>query len=40
MVALRYRRDFVGIELNPEYARLAEKRIGSEAPIFNEVTLC
>jgi hypothetical protein len=23
--------------LNPEYARLAEKRINSEAPMFNEV---
>ena len=39
VVALRYHRDFVGIELNPEYARLAEKRIGAEAPMFNEVTV-
>ena len=36
-VALRYHRDFIGIELNPEYAKLAEKRIGKEAPMFNEV---
>lgn len=38
-VALRYHRDFVGIELNPEYARLAEKRIGKEAPMFNDVSV-
>jgi DNA modification methylase len=35
VVALRYHREFVGIELNPEYAKLAEKRIGAEAPMFN-----
>jgi DNA modification methylase len=37
VVALRYRRHFVGVELNLEYAQLAEKRIGDEAPMFNEV---
>ena len=37
VVALRYRRDFIGIELNPEYAKLAEKRIYNEAPLLNEV---
>ena len=37
VVALRYHRDFIGIELNPAYAALAEKRIGAEAPIFNQV---
>lgn len=37
VVALRYHRDFVGIELNPVYARLAEKRIGAEAPLLNNV---
>jgi hypothetical protein len=30
-------RNFVGIELNPEYAKLAQKRIGKEAPMFNEI---
>jgi DNA modification methylase len=34
VVALRYHRDFVGIELNPEYGRLAERRIGDEIPMF------
>ena len=34
MVALRYHRDFVGIELNPEYAEMAERRIGGEIPLF------
>jgi DNA modification methylase len=37
VVALRYQRKFVGIELNPAYAELAKKRIGAEAPMFNEV---
>ncbi len=37
VVALRYHREFIGIELNPEYAKLAEKRIDSEAPMFNEI---
>ena len=39
VVALRYQRAFIGIELNPTYAQLAEKRINSEAPMFNEVTV-
>ncbi len=39
VVALRYHRDFVGIELKPEYAELARERIGNEAPMFNEVEL-
>ena len=34
VVALRYHRDFVGIELNPEYAEMAERRIGGEIPLF------
>jgi len=38
-VALRYHRDFVGIELNPAYAELARKRIGNEAPMFNQVEI-
>ncbi len=37
VVALRYQRDFIGIELNPSYAQLAEKRIGQEAPMFNQI---
>jgi site-specific DNA-methyltransferase (cytosine-N4-specific) len=37
VVALRYHRDFIGIELSPEYVKLAEKRIGAEAPMFNTV---
>ena len=36
-VALRYHRDFVGIELNAEYAELSQKRIGDESPMFNQV---
>ena len=36
-VALRYGRNFIGIELNPVYAALAKKRVSAEAPLFNEV---
>jgi site-specific DNA-methyltransferase (adenine-specific) len=35
MVAVGLGRRFVGIELNPEYCRLAEKRIGAVAPLFD-----
>ena len=37
VVSLRYHRDFIGCELNPEYASMAERRINNEAPMFNEV---
>lgn len=30
VVAKRYNRDFVGVELNPEYAQIARERIGGE----------
>lgn len=33
-VAIRLGRQFVGIELNPEYAKLARARIGGAAPLF------
>jgi DNA modification methylase len=35
MVALRLGRDAIGIELNPEYVKLAEGRIDSDSPLFN-----
>ncbi len=34
VVAVRHGRDFVGIELNPEFAEMARKRITAEAPLF------
>jgi DNA modification methylase len=37
LVALRYGRNFVGTELNPEYAKIAESRITNDAPLFNTV---
>jgi DNA modification methylase len=37
IVALRHGRDFVGTELNPEYAQMAEQRIADDAPLLNEV---
>ena len=33
-VALKLGRDFIGIELNPEYVKLARKRVGNAAPLF------
>lgn len=35
VVALRYHRNYIGIELNPEYAAMAERRIGGDNPMFN-----
>ena len=37
VVALKHGRNFVGVELNPEYAEIAKKRIESSQPMFNEV---
>lgn len=39
MVALRHGREFVGIELNPEYAALAESRIYNDGPLLNDVVV-
>jgi len=36
-VANRLGRDFLGIELNPDYAAMARKRIAADAPLFNSV---
>jgi DNA modification methylase len=35
VVATRHARDFIGIELNPEYAEMARRRIMGDAPMFN-----
>lgn len=39
VVALRYGRDFVGTELNPEYAEIAENRISNASPLLNSVVV-
>ena len=39
VVAKRYQRNFIGIELNPEYAEMARRRIENDAPMFNTVTV-
>jgi DNA modification methylase len=35
VVALRYHRNYIGIELSPEYAAMSERRIRGDAPLFN-----
>lgn len=37
VVALRHGCDFIGIELNPEYADMAKRRIEGDAPLLNRV---
>ncbi len=37
VVALRHGRNFVGCELNSEYAQIAERRISDDQPMMNEV---
>lgn len=39
VVALRHGRNFVGTELNPKYAQIAQDRISQDSPMFNEVTI-
>ena len=39
VVALRHGRKFLGVELNPEYADLANNRITNNNPMFNTVTI-
>jgi DNA modification methylase len=36
LVSLRHGRDFVGVELNPDYAQMARDRIQQDAPLLNE----
>lgn len=38
LVALRASRRFIGIELNPEYAEMARRRIYGDAPLLNRET--
>lgn len=35
LVAARLNRDFIGIELNPEYVELGRRRIQDDAPLLN-----
>lgn len=39
VVALRHGRAFVGIDINPEYINLAQRRISGDAPLLNSVEL-
>jgi DNA modification methylase len=39
VVALRHGRNYLGIELNPEYTQIAADRIADSQPIFNEIEL-
>jgi len=38
-VAKRLRRDFVGIEINPEYKKMAEDRIAAAEPELDQITI-
>lgn len=38
LVATRLDRDFIGIELNPEYVELGRRRILDDAPLLNTPT--
>ena len=38
LVARKLGRDSIGIELSPEYARMAEKRVADYAPLFTEAS--
>ncbi len=39
VVALRHNRNFIGTELNPDYAQIASDRISGDQPMMNEVTV-
>jgi hypothetical protein len=39
LVADRLQRNAIGIELNPEYAAMAERRVIKDAPLFAEITV-
>ena len=39
VVALRLRRRFIGIEINPEYCEMAKNRINDDTPLFNQITI-
>lgn len=39
VVALRHGRNFIGVELNPEYAKIAEDRISNDQPMMNQVEI-
>jgi site-specific DNA-methyltransferase (adenine-specific) len=39
VVALKHGRNFIGTELNPEYAEIARNRVESSQPMFNNVTI-
>ena len=39
LVATRLNRNYIGIELNPEYVEMAKRRIVNDAPLFNSPNL-
>ena len=39
VVAMRHGRNFIGIELNPEYIQMARDRIVGDAPLLNQEKL-
>lgn len=39
VVALKYERDFIGVELNPDYAEIANQRISDSGLLFSDINL-
>lgn len=39
VVSLRNERNFIGVELNEQYVKIAEDRIGSDSNLFNKVSV-
>ncbi len=39
LVALRLYREYIGIELNPEYVELSQRRIYNDSPLFNSLVM-
>ena len=39
VVALRLNRDFIGIDVSPDYCEMARNRIEGDAPLLNRVAL-
>ena len=39
VVALQHNRNYIGIELNPEYVTIAEQRLNNANPLFSTIVI-